>query len=40
MSLSIRNPFFSGENIDNAINTMRLFSTDLVVGVTEENSDF
>ncbi len=40
MNLSIRNPFFSGKNIDNAINTMRLFSTDLVVGVTEDASEF
>ena len=40
MELSIRSPFFSGTNIDNAINTMRLFSTDMVVGVTEDNSEF
>ena len=40
MELSIRSPFFSGKNIDNAINTMRLFSTDIVVGVSEDNGEF
>jgi glycosyltransferase involved in cell wall biosynthesis len=40
MELSIRTPFFSGEDIDNAINTIRLFSTDILIGVTEDNSEF
>ena len=40
MELSIRSPFFSGENIDNAINTIRLFSTDIVIGVTEDDNEF
>lgn len=40
MELSIRNPFFTADNIDNAVNTLRLFSTDMVVGVEEDHSEF
>ena len=40
MELSIRNPFLSPDNIDNAVNTLRLFGTDIVVGVEEDNSEF
>ena len=40
MELSIRNPFFSSDNMDHAIDNMRLFGTDMVLGVSEDDDEF